>query len=382
MAPAAVTGYYRYTDCWYKWPEILSEEHRQHVKAILAHDAIVDPGHPLNEDGLPGVKLFLGRFYSNGQTRLFFSSAQIEYVVNWLYEMGLTKTRVPLPYSDCLVTDAEILVSKTTYKDGGALRRSIKDVDKYNKRLKTSNPTLTSRQREFERAQTFIKVKRGAWLALDIENWEKDHTIITEVGFSCLFWEDGKEVHENGHFIVKESDYYLNGTYVPERREAFGFGESERISKKDLKSRINDLITRLRTKNGPLFLVFHDYSQDLKYLKAKPIEAKLDDLVAMHPDQFPTENKIYIFDTNNLFGALEENGTSNRKLEQVCAQLQIPIGAPFHNAGNDAKYTLLAFEAMASSEPAVQQRTSRWPSGNMPVFRHETQESDSDDDFY
>lgn len=72
------------------------------------------------------INRVLGQLHS-GETRLLFSSAQVDYVRYWLHAMGLTKTMIPLPYSDCLLTNGELKnISKVEYKDGSSLRSAIK----------------------------------------------------------------------------------------------------------------------------------------------------------------------------------------------------------------------------------------------------------------
>ena len=69
----------------------------------------------------------LGQLAASGETRLLFSSAQVDYARYWLHAMGFTKTVIPLPYSDCLLTTGELKsISKIDYKDGGSLRSAIK----------------------------------------------------------------------------------------------------------------------------------------------------------------------------------------------------------------------------------------------------------------
>ena len=63
----------------------------------------------------------------NGETRLLFSSAQVDYVRYWLHAMKLTQDYIPLPYSDCLLTASELrTVGPIVFEDGGALRRASK----------------------------------------------------------------------------------------------------------------------------------------------------------------------------------------------------------------------------------------------------------------
>ena len=49
------------------------------------------------------------------------------------------------------------------------------------------------------------------------------------------------------------------------RLQHYKFGESVSIKFKALKQHVHDLIERLH-KAGPLYLVFHDPSQDIKYV--------------------------------------------------------------------------------------------------------------------
>jgi hypothetical protein len=117
------------------------------VKAILAHDAITHPDHPLRIAGKPGIELFIGElstycdpYFSttanntflsgtleNGEARLMFSSEQVEYIRYWLHAMGLTKELIPLPYSDCLLTSSRLQNhSPVVYKSGTELRNALK----------------------------------------------------------------------------------------------------------------------------------------------------------------------------------------------------------------------------------------------------------------
>ena len=117
------------------------------VKAILAHDAITHPDHPLRIAGKQGIELFIGELATychplqpnganhtflsgtleNGEARLLFSSAQVEYIRYWLHAMGFTKELIPLPYSDCLLTSSRLQNhSPVVYKTGTELRNALK----------------------------------------------------------------------------------------------------------------------------------------------------------------------------------------------------------------------------------------------------------------
>lgn len=274
--------------------------------------------------------------------------------------MKLTENLLPLPYSDCLLTEADLRgkPSRVVYKTGGDVRNAIKKIEKDNKRRKGANPKLHDRRQMFERVRSFWSEKKGVWCTIDIEAWDRDHEVITEFGWSAFKWEDGKEIEDNGHLIVKEYRHY-NNTFVPSNREHYSFGESEIVSRTNFKSRIQTLLASFQ-EQGPLFMVFHDYSQDIKYLQSKHVEADLKNLSMVLPDATPNRG-VFVIDTSELFAALEgEFGQNKKSLERMCRHLQIPT-AFLHNAGNDAGYTALAMKSMASGGPLDIQREQRWP---------------------
>ncbi|KAL1747721.1 hypothetical protein HDZ31DRAFT_80283 [Schizophyllum fasciatum] len=357
---AVVTGFYRYTDIWFNWPDALTEEQKKVVKAVLAHDALVDDNHPLHVDGVQGVQLYLGTFPS-GQSRLLFSSAQIDYVRYWLHAMGLTEEEVPLPYSNCLLLESSLRqVSPVVYKSGGDLRGAIKSIDKNNKKLRNADPFLGTRRDQFENVRKLWASKTGTWCAMDFEQWERDSTMTTEFGYSLTRFEGGAAVGERGHCVVKEYRGYRNGQYVEDNQDHYRFGTTEEITKKSLKEKIAGMLEEMG-RNGPVFLVFHDFKGDIQALKSKQIEAPLDNLTYLIPDT-PPEKGIVVVDTSELFGGLAGDGDSaNRKSLQQMARLLGLHPQFLHNAGNDAHYTMLCLKEMAGGEQLDMQRERRWP---------------------
>ena len=71
----------------------------------------------------------------------------------------------------------------------------------------------------FERVQRLFKERKHVFLAIDIESWEMEHSLITEFGYSAIHWDGEAQVTEDGHWIVKEYETYLNGKYVAENRK-------------------------------------------------------------------------------------------------------------------------------------------------------------------
>ncbi|KAH9899896.1 hypothetical protein C8Q73DRAFT_681374 [Cubamyces lactineus] len=375
---SVMIGYYRFTDIFFEWHQALpNQADVSPLKALLAYSALVHPDHPLRKEGVNGIELYLGTF-ETGEMRLLFSSAQVEYIRYWLHAVGLTEQPIPIPSSEYLILPSDLVsCSPDVYSDPAVLKRAIKNIDKNNKRLRGTGTLLASRRFAFEKARTLWAAKLGTWCAVDFEAWDMDHTLLTEFGWSLASWKDGVLVRENGHLIVKEHRSYTQ-KYVPNHREFYNFGPSEVVSRSTFKQRIQDLINEHKA-TGPLFLIFHDSSQDIKYLKSDAVKA-VERLDYILPDS-PQNGEIYVVDTADLFAALEGDESNNKRaLERVCRHLQIPTQF-LHNAGNDAHYTLDALIAMASGDPVDQQREQRWPKrteDNQPKVEFRDWEEDSD----
>ncbi|KAF9013818.1 hypothetical protein BDZ89DRAFT_963002 [Hymenopellis radicata] len=365
---AELTGYYRWTDIWFYWHEAISAvspEDGPKVKSALAHDALVDVGHPLHPGILP-----------NGQSCLLFSSKQVDYLRYWLHAMEITKTRVPLPYSSCLLLPSELkTVSPVCFKTGGELRMANKV------RLRNAQPN--TRRLTFERVRNLYKRGTASWVAIDFEEWEHDHSVITELGVSAIHWEGSEEVTEDAHYMISATEC-RNGKYVADNRTNYDFGKSEVIPTTGFLQVLTDLFERLNT-YGPTFLVFHDAHGDLKWgLTLEHIKAPVDSLSGCLPDYLPTAG-MFLVDTSDLFATLLTDESFNRhKLEKMCDLLQIPNVGHLHNAGNDAHFTLKALQSMACGPPIDVQREQRWPQhlqsyDGLPLEISEEDEETDDD---
>ena len=136
----------------------------------------------------------------------------------------------------------------------------------------------------------------------------------------------------------------------------YDFGQSEDVTMKQMKERIHNMIQSMATP-GPLFLVFHDNSQDIKYLRSAAIEAPLEGLSFILPESCteaePSDPpKVHVVDTSELFAALEgDSGGQKRSLERVCRLLQIKstFTQHLHNAGNDARVNDYSFSCPSSA---------------------------------
>ncbi|KAI5124911.1 hypothetical protein M0805_007339 [Coniferiporia weirii] len=385
LAPI-ITGYYRFSDIKFEWYKTLDDAaERSALQAFLSPSSLGNSNNPLWINHTKGLSLYIGTLPS-GQLRLMFSSAQVEYIRYWLHAMGFTKSLLALPSSDYLLTETTLRnCSVAYYKNAEEVKGALRVVDKNNKRLRGTDSAMASFRQIFESVRRYWGDKAGTWLAIDFEAWEMEHSVITECGWSYFRSDTGNvdEVNKHGHYVVKENTIYTNGKYVPNARENYSFGKTEILNKATFKIRINDMITEFQ-RLGPLFLVFHDCNQDIKYLRSAFIDAPLEGLAYFLPEKTPSTG-VFVVDTSDLFAALEGDISEKRSLEKACRLLKIPT-EHMHNAGNDAYYTLLALKSMASGNQLDVQREERWPNqteaspgtGSTVKVTHHPWDEDSD----
>ncbi|KAF9043169.1 hypothetical protein BJ165DRAFT_1545287 [Panaeolus papilionaceus] len=356
-------GYYRYTDIAYEWYKALPDsEDAKPLTALLACNALVNPQHPLHVESVDGIQLYLGTF-DNGKTSLLFSSKQVDYIRYWLWAMRLTKGIIHLPYSDCLLLKENFAtVSPVVYGDELALKEGLKKVSQSKNLLKQLY--VTQCRSLFEDTRARWSSKKGVWFALDFEAWEMQHDVLTEFGWSLVRWEDGEKIKRTGHLIVEENQGYINSQYVknydPESRYRFNFGSQEIVKYDAFKERIHKMFEDLK-QYAPVYLVFHNDSQDLKYLTQLGIKLEnVASLLSLDAED-PAHHEWFKVDTSNLIAALLGSPKGDQKgLDKTCQLLSIPT-KNLHNGGNDACYTMLALEAMASGPSIGEQKEKRGP---------------------
>ncbi|KAH8815693.1 hypothetical protein F5884DRAFT_627218, partial [Xylogone sp. PMI_703] len=196
------------------------------------------------------------------------------------------------------------------------------------------------------------------FICVDVEAWEHNRSIITEVGIATLDTEDLKSIPpgENAsnwrnfirarHFRISEHKHYNNSQYVSGCADRFMFGESEfiELSKaphivstcfKYPYSRADEDAPEDAEENQKrnIVLVGHDVAADVDYLKRLGYSVT------------NLSNLTEIIDTAKMW-QYHKNETQPRSLSLVLADIGIP-GWNLHNAGNDAVYTLQAMLGIA-----------------------------------
>ena len=203
------------------------------------------------------------------------------------------------------------------------------------------------------------------FISIDVEAYERDHNLITEIGISTLDTLDlqnlppgidGKDWMAKiraRHFRVQEYSHLHNSDFVSGCGDRFEFGESEWISIKDapqivagcfrypfsapVPADINVEQWNKTPDDGEkkrnIILVGHDTSMDITYLQN----------LGYNPKNL--KNLLEVVDTAALFRALKRE-QDPRALGTILYELDM-VGWNLHNAGNDAAYTLQAMIAIA-----------------------------------
>ncbi|GAA5884552.1 hypothetical protein JCM16303_000024 [Sporobolomyces ruberrimus] len=216
------------------------------------------------------------------------------------------------------------------------------------------------------------EVGKASFVSIDIETWERDHDLVTEVGFAKSTWRNGGfEPMEIRHFVVKENGHLRNGRFCPDARDHFHFGPSETYSAKSL---ARFLTAELLSPSYPVFLLLHDHRSDLKslellglstvsFLHASPLPAPKSETKYLDPKG----KGRYLLDTQTLYSG-HNRQKKQIKLGDAVTQLGIslldadggmeglggfrvaenrgdsmPHKLKAHNAGNDAWATLAVF---------------------------------------
>ena len=203
-------------------------------------------------------------------------------------------------------------------------------------------------------------------IAVDVESFEHNHSLITEIGISTLdtlllsrlapgaTGEGWHKAIKTRHFRVKEYVHLNNRDFVDGCAERFEFGESEFVSIKDAAAVVENCFrsacttstamtaaagtgkhgTKLGVQVGKKFperrliLVGHDTQVDISYLRALGYN--------------PLDNPCLLetLDTSALYRTFKRE-SNPRGLGYILYELGL-IGWHLHNAGNDAAYTLHA----------------------------------------
>lgn len=237
-------------------------------------------------------------------------------------------------YSNKIITNSNIPVKSnyiTDIEDLKLFRIQCQKNPKYQKKLEIQNIEKLNKNKDQEKLSDVknidFKDHSLSFISIDFEfqpdvlnKFHFQHT--TEVGVTIL----KNNKYESYHFIVEENSNQKEGK-KRELQASFNFGNSEYISYKDLKNRLQDLI------NDKDYIVLHEHSNDLRILKQNEIKYS--------PDKVKDTQYIY----SKHFR--KEGEEQFKSLKKLLDDHNI-ISKNLHNAGNDSRYTLMLFKTLVN----------------------------------
>lgn len=225
--------------------------------------------------------------------------------------------------------------------------------------LSTLHSTFTKKQlRTLEVAETHLSILREmhqmgdpvaippetrqtAIVSVDVEWHERSRNKMLEFGIA---WKHvGNDLVEEAqiavhHLIVQDNYDVRNGKWVPDNKDDFRFGTSERVWLADVPNRLRDIMMSVVRRSGRIYLVGHSVHADLEILNS----LELVDLIA---------EKLVICDIAKAFQAKHRH----KSLTGLSKLLEF-YGIEYehlHNAANDAFFTLLLCLRMICHEKAL-----------------------------
>ncbi|KAK4196482.1 putative exonuclease [Triangularia verruculosa] len=228
---------------------------------------------------------------------------------------------------------------KTEKSKKNAFKR-FQDHRQWGRSLKRTQRYLGLRKKKSDGAAAESPVVR--FVAIDLEAWEQNLDVITEVGIAILDTSDLKNSTpgKNGrnwfdaikarHIHVAENRCFENYRYVQSCPENFDFGQTELIFGHDVPNIMRSIINN---SPHPVVLVFHESKADIKFLKT------------INYNIYEAKNVIELVDTKYLHQYAIRSG-NQPSVGTVCDYLEIHT-KNLHNAGNDAVYTLQAMIGLA-----------------------------------
>lgn len=196
----------------------------------------------------------------------------------------------------------------------------------------------TPRWDDFTSTIKSIQTRKTICMSIDIEAWEKNPNIVTELGISI--WDPRTETgiyplsepqFENHHIIIDQALHLRNTQYTPDHKYQYLMGKTKVMDLRQCQLFVQSLIDKYMVpepqntaENSVLQRAFvgHGFAGDAKWLRGLQIRV---------PEETP------VFDTMKLFQSMY--GATGSGLGKALRLLNIPH-AYMHNAGNDAYYTL------------------------------------------
>ena len=209
---------------------------------------------------------------NDGSKRFLIPSQLIEYLRYRLcLENELNVSRLPIPSSESFIDASQyVQITPTAYTNAAELSRDMRTFHRHSKSKKKaaadSQQGASARDAYYEHVRTdYVDARKGLqkvrYVAIDVECWELDHRVITELGYSQLKFEDEDEIITPAHIIIADHTAYNNGNYIVDNKWQFKHGKSETLSLRDTRARLRTLLTPVDDEK--VVVVLHGAKGDL-----------------------------------------------------------------------------------------------------------------------
>lgn len=215
-------------------------------------------------------------------------------------------------------------------KDMSMLSKYLQKAKKKNKQVER----LRLAKREANYAHSLLQQKQYVFVSIDIEAYEKDHSILLEIGWSMYDSKTNKFLDQ--HYINEAYVHLRNGQFVDDERDHFIFGTSVRCSLKQALVELKKDLDWAKERDGGFVLVGHGLDNDLAYLRQSKFK---------YPSMYGSQDtleledsaKIAILNTDTIYGALINDLHNPPSLGKTLAKLNIETWH-LHNAGKQQRW--------------------------------------------
>ena len=282
--------------------------------STLQHDLVLkQPWFGLDLSGLP---LYPG-VTESGHKILGIVEGDCDILRNYL-EQTIGLPLPPLTQQLCFnISPATTCSSSMAYAE---LSNSIIQFNRSLDVQRRHENVIKSSLKHLNRAQSSIR-HRKKLLSLDVEAYEFNHSLITEIGYTIATFRGNSYTLKTQHIIISDHISLVNGVRVANHKFDFKFGTSSTLS---LQKAIGKLKVALKSVD---YIVGHAISSDEKFLRKFGIS-------------FAGKT---IYDTQVMVKPLLNPPTSSQlKLSKILDNCDLEYDG-LHNAGNDSQFTMEAF---------------------------------------
>ncbi|RCH81575.1 hypothetical protein CU098_005025 [Rhizopus stolonifer] len=214
------------------------------------------------------------------------------------------------------------------------------------KKLNKQRERMEAAQEEAKMAKRLVLGEKNyTFIAIDIEAYERDHSILLELGWSIFDARTNRL--KDQHYLIDSYSNLTNGTFVEDEKLQFSYGTSVWCSLsqtlKELKKDLDWAVSR----DGGFVLVGHGLSSDIKYLnKQKFMWPTLEGGETLDVNQSAC---VCILNTDTIYAASINDLHNPPSLGKTLNLLGVDTWH-LHNSGNDAHYTMQLFLILAGYE--------------------------------